>query len=170
MNEVPNPHSLVVGETSVFRAEKFASGDGSPIYGKGRAEAMNSVLMEKLLQTVIEIKASDLHITTGQPPVVRHQGRMRRLAAKILDNNDTTALMKSITPDRCQQELQEKGGSDFAIEFVDGYRFRVAIFKQRGNIGLVLRRIPSQFLTPEQLGLPEVIKRLITRPRGLLLV
>ena len=78
--------------------------------------------------------------------------------------------MKSITPDRCQQELQEKGGSDFAIEFTDGYRFRVAIFKQRGNIGMVLRRIPSQFLTFEQIGMPDAIKRLITRPRGLLLV
>ena len=55
--------------------------------------------------------------------------------------------MKSITPDRCQQELQEKGGTDFAIAFGDGVRFRVAIFKQRGNIGLVLRRIPNEFLT-----------------------
>ena len=131
---------------------------------------MSSVLMEKLLQTVIDLKASDLHISTGQPPVVRHQGRMRRLATKILDNDDTTALMKSITPDRCQQELQEKGGADFAIEFTQGYRFRVAIFKQRGNIGMVLRRIPSVFLTFEQIGMPEAIKRLIVRPRGLLLV
>jgi twitching motility protein PilT len=95
---------------------------------------------------------------------------MRRLDTKILDNDDTTALMKSITPDRCQQELQEVGGADFAIEFTDGVRFRVAIFKQRGSIGMVLRRIPSQFLTFEQIGMPDAIKRLITRPRGLLLV
>src|SRR5206468_787691 len=100
----------------------------------------------------------------------RHHGRMRRLDTKILDNDDATALMKSITPDRCQQELQQVGGADFAIEFVDGYRFRVAIFKQRGNIGMVLRRIPSQFLTFEQIGMPNAIPRLITRPRGLLLV
>ncbi len=128
------------------------------------------VLIDKLLNTVIQIKASDLHITTGQPPVVRHSGRMRRLETKILDQDDTTALMKSITPDRCQQELAEKGGADFAIEFRDGFRFRVAVFKQRGAIGLVLRRIPSQFLSFEQIGMPEAIKRLITRPRGLLLV
>src|SRR5882757_4006731 len=95
---------------------------------------------------------------------------MRKLDAKVLDSDDTTALMKSITPDRCQQELQEVGGTDFAIEFTDGYRFRVAIFKQRGNIGLVMRRIPSAFLTFEQVGMPDAIKRLITRPRGLLLV
>src|SRR6516162_10119613 len=95
---------------------------------------------------------------------------MRRLDSKVLDNDDTTGLMKSITPDRCQQELQEKGGADFAIEFTDGVRFRVAIFKQRGNIGMVLRRIPNKFMTFEEIGMHEAIRRLIVRPRGLLLV
>src|SRR4051794_28287796 len=127
-------------------------------------------MIDKMLATVIQMKASDLHIAVGQPPVIRHHGRMRRLDTKALDNDDTTGLMKSITPDRCQQELQEVGGADFAIEFTDGYRFRVAIFKQRGNIGMVLRRIPSQFLTFEQIGMPDAIRRLITRPRGMLLV
>ena len=131
---------------------------------------MATVLIEKLLATVIQLKASDLHITVGQPPVVRHQGRMKRLETKVLDNDDCTSLMKSITPDRCQQEIQECGGSDFAIEYVDGYRFRVAVFKQRGNIGIVMRRIPSQFLTFEQVGMPEAIRSLIVRPRGMILV
>jgi twitching motility protein PilT len=128
--------------------------------------------MEKLLATVIQIKASDLHISVGQPPVVRHHGRLRKLdiGGGILDNEDTTGLMKSITPDRCQQELQQRGGSDFAIEYVDGIRFRVAVFKQKGTIGIVMRRIPSQFLTFEQLRTPEAIRSLIIRPRGLLLV
>jgi twitching motility protein PilT len=132
--------------------------------------ATGSVLIDKLLHTVIQLKASDLHIAVGQPPVIRHHGRMRKLETKNLEPDDTVGLMKSITPDRCQQELQEVGGADFAIEFVDGYRFRVAIFRQRGCIGMVLRRIPSQFLSFEQIGMPEAIKRLITRPRGLLLV
>src|SRR5919108_4801434 len=128
--------------------------------------------MEKLLATVIQIKASDLHISVGQPPVVRHHGRMRKLdiGGGILDNDDTTALMKSITPDRCQQELQQRGGSDFAIEYLDGVRFRVAVFKQKQTVGLVMRRIPSQFLTFEQLRTPEAIRSLIIRPRGMLLV
>ncbi len=131
---------------------------------------MSNVAMEKLLSTVIQVKASDLHISVGQPPVVRAGGRMRKLDAKVLTPDDTSALMKSITPDRCQQELQQKGGADFAIEYTDGYRFRVAIFKQRGSIGMVLRRIPFQFLTFEQLRMPEAIRSLIVRPRGLLLV
>jgi twitching motility protein PilT len=127
-------------------------------------------MIDKLLATVIQMKASDLHISVGQPPVIRHHGRMRKLDTKVLDNDDTVSLMKSITPDRCQAELQSVGGADFAIEFTDGYRFRVAIFKQKGTIGMVLRRIPSQFLTFEQIGMPEAVRRLITRPRGLLLV
>lgn len=126
--------------------------------------------MEKLLATVIQLKASDLHISIGQPPVVRHHGRLRKLDAKVLDSEDTTSLMKSITPDRCQQELQQRGGTDFAIEYTDGIRFRCAIFKQKQSIGMVMRRIPSQFLTFEQLRTPEAIRGLIVRPRGLLLV
>jgi twitching motility protein PilT len=125
--------------------------------------------IDKLLHTVIQFKASDLFLTVGSPPVLKKGGRMRLLETKPLDNDDTTGLMKSITPDRCQQELQERGGTDFAIEFVEGNRFRTAIFKQRGKIGLVLRRIPNQFMSFEELGMPEAIKRLIIRPRGLIL-
>jgi twitching motility protein PilT len=132
--------------------------------------ATGNVLIDKLLETVIQLKASDIFITVGSSPCLKHNGRLRRLDTKVLDNDDCTGLMKSITPDRCQQELQEKGGSDFAIEYRDGFRFRVAIFKQRGNIGMVLRRIPNQFLTFEQIGMPEAIRSLIVRPRGLLLV
>ncbi|HQR41513.1 MAG TPA: ATPase, T2SS/T4P/T4SS family, partial [Gemmatales bacterium] len=131
---------------------------------------MQNVLMEKLLETVFAVKASDLHIAVGQPPVLRVGGRLRRLEAKILEPDDTTALMKSITPDRCQQELQERGGTDFGFAYSDKCRFRVAVFKQKGNVGIVCRRIPSQFLTFEQLRMPDAIRRLITRPRGLLLV
>jgi twitching motility protein PilT len=135
----------------------------------GGSVPQTTVLIDKLLATVIQLNASDLHIAVGQPPVVRHHGRLRRLDTKVLDSDDTTALMKAIAPDRCQQELQEKGGSDFAIAF-GGQRFRVAIFKQKGYVGMVLRLIPSKFLTFEQIGMPEAVRRLIVRPRGLLLV
>jgi twitching motility protein PilT len=126
--------------------------------------------IDKLLETVVREKVSDLHITTGQPPVVRVGGRMVRLETKSLEAGDTVSLMKSITPERNQQELQEMGGTDFGFAFGDKARFRVAVFKQRGHIGLVLRRIPNEFLTFEQLGLPTVVPDLINRPRGLFLV
>ncbi|MBV8677705.1 MAG: PilT/PilU family type 4a pilus ATPase [Planctomycetaceae bacterium] len=131
---------------------------------------MGTLLIEKLLQTVVAQKASDLHLTVGSPPVLRLHGHMRPLQTKVLEPSDTTALMKSITPERCQQELQEMGGTDFGFSFGELARFRVAVFKQRGNIGLVLRRIPNEFLSFQQLGLPPVIEQLIQRPRGLILV
>jgi len=126
--------------------------------------------IDKLLETVVREKVSDLHLTVGQPPVVRSGGRMVHLQTKTLTKEDTTALMKSITPERNQQELQEVGGTDFGFAFGDHARFRVAVFKQRGMIGMVLRRIPNEFLTFEQLGLPPVVRELIQRPRGLFLV
>ncbi|MBX9653828.1 type IV pilus twitching motility protein PilT, partial [bacterium] len=97
-------------------------------------------------------------------------GHMRRLETPNLEADDTTQLMKSITPERCQTELQEVGGTDFGFAFGEQARFRVAVFKQRGNIGMVLRRIPYKFLTFEELGLPPAIRECIERPRGLFLV
>lgn len=131
---------------------------------------MGTLLIDKLLQTVVSQGASDLHIAVGQPPVLRLHGRMRKLETKVLTPDDTVALMKSIAPDRCQTELQEVGGSDFGFAFGTAARFRVSIFKQRGNVGMVLRQIPNKFLSMEQLGLPKVCKDLIVRPRGLFLV
>ena len=131
---------------------------------------MGTFLIDKLLQTVVNRKASDLHITVGQPPVLRIDGRMKKLETKVLEPEDTVALMKSIAPERCQQELQEVGGADFGFAFGDLARFRVSIFKQRGNVGMVLRQIPVKLLNFTDLGTPPVLKDLILRPRGLILV
>ncbi len=131
---------------------------------------MATLQIDKLLETVVKESVSDLHITSGQPPVVRVGGEMVRLQTKTLTADDCVGLMKSITPERNQQELQEVGGTDFGFAFGDKARFRVAVFKQRGHVAMVLRRIPNEFLTFEQLGLPPVIRDLICRPRGLFLV
>jgi twitching motility protein PilT len=131
---------------------------------------MATILIDKLLQACVKQGASDIHIAVGQPPVFRLHGRMRKLETKVLEPEDTVALMKSITPERCQRELQEQGGCDFGFAFGDQARFRVSVFKQRGNIGLVLRQIPNSMLTPEQLGLPDVVTKMVLRPRGLMLV
>src|SRR4030042_768572 len=100
--------------------------------------------INKLLQTVISQGASDLHIAVGATPCIRLHGRLVRLKTKVLGPEDTVALMKSITPDRCQQELQEKGSTDFGFSFGDKGRFRVAVFRQRGKTGMVRRLIPSR--------------------------
>ncbi len=131
---------------------------------------MATILIDKLLQTVVSRKASDLHITVGQPPVLRIDGHLVRLETKTLEPEDTVGLMKSITPDRCQQELQEVGGTDFGFAFGDKARFRVSVFKQRGNVALVLRQIPLKLMNFKELGTPPVLADLCLRPRGLILV
>jgi len=131
---------------------------------------MAAILIDKLLSAAIKQKASDIHITVGQPPVFRLDGRLRKLETKVLESEDTAALMKSITPERCQQELQEVGGSDFGFSFGDEARFRVSVFKQKGNVAMVLRQIPNKILDFEELGTPPAVKKLCMRPRGLFLV
>ena len=131
---------------------------------------MATVLIDKLLQAAIKQGVSDIHIVVGQPPVFRLHGRMRKLETKTLEAEDAVSLMKSITPERCQRELQESGSADFGFAFGDAARFRVSIFKQRGFISMVLRQIPNDKLTPEQLGLPEAVVKMVHRPRGLFLV
>ena len=131
---------------------------------------MATVNMDRLLQACVTQNGSDIHLVVGRPPVLRIHGRLRSLETKVLEPDDTAALMKSIAPDRNQQELQEEGGTDFGFAFGDAARFRVSIFRQKGNISLVLRLIPTQIMTFEEIGLPKICAALCRRPRGLFLV
>jgi twitching motility protein PilT len=131
---------------------------------------MGTILIDKLLSATVKQGASDLHITVGQPPVLRIHGRMQKLKTKILEPGDTMALMKSITPDRCQQEFQETGSTDFGFAFGTAARFRVSVFRQRGNAAMVLRQIPVELWSMDFLGVPKVFKDMVMRPRGLILV
>lgn len=131
---------------------------------------MSTLQMDRLLDTVVKERASDLHLTVGRPPTVRLHGHLQNLKTKVIDADDMVALMKSITPEQKQQELSEKGGTDFGFSYGDKARFRVSIFKQRGDLAIVLRLIPSRLLTFEQIGLPEICRELVRRPRGLFLV
>jgi len=130
---------------------------------------MSTIQIDRLLDTAIKQKASDLHISVGKPPTLRMKGRLIELKTKALEAADTVALMKQISPERTEVEVQEDGGSDFAISWGET-RFRVAVFKQKGTIAIVMRRIPSDLLTFEQIGLPKIIRELVRRPRGLFLV
>ncbi|MCP4938703.1 MAG: Flp pilus assembly complex ATPase component, partial [Phycisphaeraceae bacterium] len=131
---------------------------------------MSTVQIDRLLDTVVKQNCSDLHLTVGRPPTVRLNGMLRNLQTKTLDSDDMVALMKSITPEQNQQELQEVGSTDFGMAYGDKARFRVAVFRQRGNVAMVLRLIPNRLLTFEEIGLPPICKELIRRPRGLFIV
>jgi twitching motility protein PilT len=131
---------------------------------------MSSIQIDRLLDTVIKLGASDLHLTVGRPPTLRLHGGLRNLQTKILDSDDMVSLMKAITSERSQQELQEEGGCDFGFAYGDAARFRVSIFRQRGDLAIVCRQIPNRLLTFEQIGLPDMCRELIRRPRGMFLV
>jgi len=126
--------------------------------------------MNQLLQVCLDQNASDIHITVGRPPCFRISGSIKALKGPVLTPEDTISLMKQITSERSQAEVSEGGSSDFAIGFFDKARFRVNVFKQKQKVGMVLRLIPSKILTMEELGLPEIIKEVIGRPRGMILV
>lgn len=131
---------------------------------------MPTLHIDRLLEACIKMGGSDLHITVGRPPVLRISGRLRSLDTKVLEPEDTVALMKSITPERNQQELQEVGGTDYGFAFGDAGRFRTSVFRQKGNIAMVLRLIPSTLLSFDDIGLPKICAALCRRPRGLFLV
>jgi len=131
---------------------------------------MATIQIDRLLETCIKQGASDLHLAVGLPPTLRLHGRLRALETKVLEPTDTVALMKAITPERCQQELQEQGGTDFGFEFGKAGRFRTSVFMQRGKTSLTLRLIPSKLLTFEEIGLPAYTRALCRRPRGMFLV
>jgi twitching motility protein PilT len=131
---------------------------------------MATIQIDRLLDTVVRRGASDLHLAVGKPPTLRLHGHLRELQTKTLEPEDTMSLMKSITPDRVQQEFEETGSGDFAFAYGEEARFRVAIFKQKGNCSLVLRQIPNKILTFEQIGLPKMAEQICRRPRGIFLV
>ena len=131
---------------------------------------MARIHIDRVLETCIKQGASDIHFVTDRPPVLRLHGGLRSLDTKVLDGDDTVALMKSITPDRNQQELQEEGTTDFGFAFGEAGRFRVSVFRQRGQLSLVLRLIPNEIFTFDQIGLPKITASLCRRPQGLFLV
>lgn len=131
---------------------------------------MATIQIDRLLETCVRRKASDLHLAVGRPPTLRLNGHLRELQTKVLDAEDTIALMKSITPERIQQEYEEEGSGDFGFAYGKEARFRVAIFKQRGYCSLVLRRIPNNIMTFQQIGLPAMAEQICRRPRGIFLV
>ena len=116
------------------------------------------VEMDELLQLVVDEGVSDLHLEVGAPPVIRLRGEMTPLDLPDLTPADTERLIKSIAAPKHIQQISECGGSDFGFAFGEQARFRVSAFRQKGNLGAVLRQIPSKLLTFEQIGLPPAVK------------
>jgi len=114
--------------------------------------------------------ASDLHMVSGQQPVLRIRGEMERVKYKTLENDDLKAMLYEIVAEDKVKLFEETGDVDFGYEIPGLARYRGNLFMQKYGIAAVFREIPSDILTCEQLGLPKVIRKLASLPKGLVLV
>lgn len=128
------------------------------------------VEMNELLHLCVAEGASDLHLTVGSPPLLRIHGGLQSIDCPSLTPDDTERLMKSITSPEHQQKVREQGGTDFGFGFGNEARFRVSVLRSKGHVGIVLRQIPNQLMSLEEIGLPPQVKELLFKPRGLVLV
>ena len=126
--------------------------------------------MNDLLMLMVEQGSSDLHLQVGVPPMLRISGGMTPVDGPILTPQDTENLMKAVASEPHQQKAKTIGSADFGFAFMDQARFRVSVLKAKGNYGMVLRQIPNTLFKLGEIGLPDAIKDLLIRPRGLILV
>lgn len=114
--------------------------------------------------------ASDLHLAAGQPPALRIRGDVERVKYKVLDNDSLRAMLYEIAPEDKVKVFEETGDVDFGYEIPGLARYRANFFMHKNGVGAVFREIPSTIMTAEDLGLPPVISKLASLPRGLVLV
>ena len=122
-----------------------------------------------LLELMVDQGASDLHLQVKQAPTLRMSGSMMPVEGPSLTSQDTEDMMKAITSSTNQEQLKTTGGTDFGFAYMDRARFASVCFAPRGH-GIVLRQIPNDLYALSDIGLPDKIKELISRPRGLVLV
>ena len=123
-----------------------------------------------LIKVGIKLKASDIHITVGVPPVFRINGILQNYGENIFTPKDTEYLVKEILSEDKFKILEEKGELDISFSSSGVGRFRINVFKQRGSFGMALRIIPLTIPTMDELGIPPIVKDLSMLPRGLILV
>ncbi len=124
-----------------------------------------------LMDAAIEQGASDIHVSVGRKPALRIHGSLREIESEaVLDAEATERLVREFTPEKHLAELLDVGTTDFGYAHADRARFRVSALRQKGSLGLVMRLIPNKLMTFEEIGLPEDVLDLLTRPRGMILV
>jgi twitching motility protein PilT len=126
--------------------------------------------MEDLLRLVVDEGASDLHLTVGAPPAVRLNGRLVKLEVRPLTPEDTETLARAITSEANLHRVNEDGSVDFGFSFREADRFRVSVYRERGNLALALRAVPKRMMSLEEIGMPPAVRQLLDLPRGLILV
>lgn len=128
------------------------------------------VSLDDLLTELVEFKASDLHLTAASQPIMRVNGDLVRMPYPILKPQHILDIIYSIITDDQMSEYERHHELDFAYSIPGISRFRVNVYRQRGSVGSVFRVIPTDIPTLDKLKMPDVVKELTNRPRGLVLV
>ena len=142
---------------------------------RGRDEVINvehrgPLAIEPYLRALVDTSGSDLHLKAGVVPRIRVDGTLHPLRSGPLSPADTEHMLSEIIRDDLVEEFEQTGEADFAL-MIDGVgRFRVNAFRQRGDVGLVLRRVSIGAIPLPDLGLPDAVPALALQPRGLILV
>jgi twitching motility protein PilT len=126
--------------------------------------------LEALLRESVRREASDVHVKVGAPPYLRIDGHLTPLPGEAVTAADTERVAFAIMPKSRAEEFLQHHEADFAYSVAGLGRFRVNVFRQRGSVGLVARRVLPRIPSFEELGLPPVVRRLAEEPRGLVLV
>ena len=124
----------------------------------------------QLLAFAVKNKASDLHLSTGLPPMIRVHGDVRRINVEALEHKQVHDMVYDIMNDAQRKHYEETLDCDFSFEIQGLARFRVNAFNQMRGAAAVFRSIPSKILTLEQLNAPRIFADLVLKPRGLILV
>ncbi|MDZ5470805.1 type IV pilus twitching motility protein PilT (plasmid) [Bacillus sp. 31A1R] len=126
--------------------------------------------IDYLLRAGFELKASDIHLTVGVPPVMRINGTLKKYGKDIIKPTDTEEMAKSIIPTHMWERFKENGELDFSYGIPGVSRFRVNTYFQRSCIAMAVRVVPTRIPTIEELDLPPVLKKITEKPQGLVLV
>jgi twitching motility protein PilT len=150
----------------------------APMTGPPATAATSSVVssgstaeIDDLFRTMVTMKASDLHMSVGSPPMVRHDGEIKHLPGKaVLGPRDTERILLPIAPARNVEEFKRRHDTDFAYEIPGLARFRCNLFMDRKGMGGVFRQIPTKIISAEEMGISKEILQLCHLPKGLVLV
>ncbi|MBU5336322.1 type IV pilus twitching motility protein PilT [Intestinibacter bartlettii] len=124
----------------------------------------------KILDKAVQLKASDVHITVGLSPVLRVNGRFKKLSEESLTNEDVYNLLSQIANKELIHKIDEKGEIDFSVSLPNKFRVRVNAYKQKSNYAIAIRIIPNEIPKFEELKLPDIIKQFATKQNGLILI
>ncbi|WP_454192042.1 type IV pilus twitching motility protein PilT [Paenibacillus sp. Marseille-Q7038] len=131
---------------------------------------MHNRSINQLLSIAYESGASDLHISLDSPPVLRIDGLLKPVEGEVVSTEEAWEMAETLLGGKGYEEFQERGELDFAYALEDGQRFRINVYKQRGEVSIAARLISSQVKELDELGLPSVVRAMAEKSQGLILV